>query len=89
MKQFVEELATEFLDEAVFCELTTDAGDDFGAMFPFLNKVWNEFRGLLAVSINSEGGVAVSITKPGRKSRFFAEVAGEGKDFDFWVFLSK
>lgn len=85
----VEKFAAEFWDETVFCIMVANTGDDFGAGFPFFDEIRNEFWGLLSVSVESNRGVAFSVFEPSRESRFFAEVAGERKDFSCGMFFGE
>lgn len=69
----------------MFSVFTTNAGDDFGAIFPFFDKVWDELGGLLAIGIDGDGGLAGSVIETSSECGFFAEIAGKGEDFDFGV----
>lgn len=69
--------------------LAADTGNNDGALLPFLNKLWNKMRWLLAIRVDGDGGVAIGVGEAGGEGGFLAEIARKGKDNEFFVFGRK
>ena len=62
-----------------------DAGDDFGAVFPFVDEFGDEFWWLLAIGIDSDGGVAFGVHKASGESGLFTKIARQRKSNNVFV----
>ena len=48
-------------------------------LFPILNKLWNELRRVLKISINNDNGPTAGVVQPCGHGRLFAEVSRQAE----------